>query len=57
MTEQVLQSDLDRWLNAGAWFISEVNYVLDHLYPEVSENGWGIIPKEENPSQHKYDQA
>ena len=29
---------LDRWLNAGAWFISEVNYVLGRLYLEASEN-------------------
>ena len=28
--------------------MSEVNYVLDRLYLEVSKNDWGAIPKEEN---------
>ena len=31
--------------------MSEVNYVLDRLYPEVGENDWGAIPKEENTSR------
>ena len=27
----------DGWLDAGVWFMSEVNYVLDRLYSEVGE--------------------
>ena len=37
--------------------MSEVNWVLDRSYPEVSGNDWGAIPKEENTPKHEYDQA
>ena len=37
--------------------MSEVNYVLDRLYPETNENDWGAIPKEENIFEHKYHQS
>ena len=34
--------------------MSEVNYVLDRLYPEANKNDWGAISKKKNTPEHKY---
>ena len=47
--------DLNGWLDAGAWLIGKINYVLDRLYFE--EQIVKTIPKAENTFKHKYDQS
>ena len=49
-----MQIDPDGWLDAGAWFIQEMNYVLDRL--DFEEQIVKTIPKE-NTSKHKGNQT
>ena len=35
MTYQVLQMGFDEWLDINAWFISEINSVLDCFYLKI----------------------
>ena len=54
MVKWVTQRDLDQWLDAGAWFIRKMNYILDRS--NFEEQIVKTIPKA-NTSEHKYNQA
>ena len=54
MILRVSQMSFDKWLDVSARFMSEVNYILDHLNLEVKMINQ-LIPKVETTSKHKYD--
>ena len=46
---------LDEWTNMSVWFISEVNYILEHLDLKIKTINQMIL-KIKNTSKYKYNQ-